>query len=207
MSLSKSGQKLIDQISHRWPNATFNIDQSEKSRSFTVNIESPRESWWLTEQIAAFCKRKSPGYVRLSYLKHNSFVFDASNQGHFWEKITSSEEGIGNYIEVGMSTHGEKDDMPFDIPILSGKALECVPPLFDKLRVSINLNLASSDVYNLACRMKELGFIDGPVLPEGRQRYPHTAIRGMQDYIGLPRSDYDTDLHWLIWNELRISSL
>lgn len=213
--LVPSAKKLLDQIDARWGNrekTDLSINDKRDTRRIVVPHAlggSDGDADWLSGQIAAYCKNKKAGSVRVSTIFSTNEVASGTHPGFFWKWRTWNAD-IGEEIHILFSSHGEKDAMEYDIPILvngeSGIWNE-ETPFYDRLINAIERNDADRSVWNLACRLKELGFIESSVLPEGKQTYPKNAIRMLQDYMGLERTPYNEDLHWKIWGELRLSYL
>jgi hypothetical protein len=112
-------------------------------------------------------------------------------------------------MHISFTTQGQTDATPFNIPILvngKGDVWDGHVPFFDILQDAIKAGAANRATWRLACRLKELGFYEGNVQPEGKQAYPKNAVRAMQDYMGWERRDYDQKTHRAIWKELRISN-
>lgn len=214
--LVAGAQAISDQITSRWPNAKVLPSESNYSASkslaysISVDLNSEDSSFteWLANQIIAFCRYKNAGYVRINSIRYQNMVASGTHSMFFWVWRTCDYD-IGNKIEIDFTTYGETDDTPFSIPILNGKSsdnLVLESPNIDSLLDSIYSQSATKSTFLLARRMKELGFLDENVAPEGKQKYPKNAIRKMQDYMGLERTEYNQDLHWKIWGEMTISS-
>lgn len=211
-----AGADIIkNQITSRWPNANVLSSESNYSASksliYSISIdlksEDDSESEWFADQILAFCKNKNAGYVRIKSLRYKNMVASGTHSMFFWVWRTCDYD-IGNKIEIDFTTYGETDSTPFSIPILNGDDCGDVvqSPDIDSLLDSIYSQSATKSTFLLACRMKELGFLDENIAPIGKQKYPKNAIRKMQDYMGLERTEYNQDLHWKIWGEMTISS-
>lgn len=212
--LVSGAQAIKGQVISRWPNAKVVPIESNSSESksliysisIDLNADNPLDNDWFANQILAFCRYKNAGYVRIKSIRHGNLVASGTHSMFFWIWRTSDYD-IGNQIEIEFSTHGENDSTPFEIPILRGENMisKKKSPHFDLVLDSIYSQSATESVFELACRMKELGFLDENVAPIGKQKYPKNAIRKMQDYMGIERTDYNKELHWKIWNEMSLS--
>lgn len=211
--LIPAAQKLDSQITKRWQSRE-RTDQviltKQDTRELVINKEidgSEGDAEWLANQLLAYCKNRKPGSIRISVIQNDDEIASGNHALYFWV-WRNWKNSIGNNIKVLFDTRGEDDTMEYDIPILvNGQpgVWTGEKPFFDRIINSINTNYADRSVWNLACRMKELGFIEESVLPEGRQKYPKNAIRYLQDYLGLDRTEYNEQLHRLIWGEFRLS--
>lgn len=211
--LVASAQKLLDQINSRWTkreNTDQQISTKQGTREIIIskNLEgSSNDSLWLANQLIAYCKGKKAGSVRISVIYNGDEVASGNHTLYFWS-WRNWKEDVGNNIKVVFSSHGENDPLPYEIPIIiNGQSgvWNGEIPFYDDILRSINTSSADKSVWNLACRLKELGFIEEAVLPEGRQKYPKNAIRQLQDYMGLDRTEYNEKLHRMIWGEFRLS--
>jgi hypothetical protein len=208
-----SSQRLLFQIDSRW---TKRIKSEEElidnrvSKDLTISKDlngSYNDSDWLFNQLIAYCKNKRSGSIRISVIQNSDEIASGNHTLYFWQPRNWKED-VGNNIRVTFNTRGESDSMQYDIPILvNGEPgiWNGEKPFFDRVMSAINTGSADKSVWNLACRLKELGFIEESVLPEGRQKYPKNAIRNLQDYMGIDRTEYNEKLHRLIWGEFRLS--
>ena len=213
LSLVPAAQKLIDQINNRWTSreqSDQEIITKQDTREITISKTlggSSRDPLWLANQLLAYCKGKKAGSVRISVIHNGNEVASGNHTLYFWT-WRNWKEDVGNNIKIIFNSHGDNDPLPYDIPILvngqsgvwSGEI-----PFYDRILGAVNTGSADRSVWNLACRLKELGFIEEAVLPEGRQKYPKNAIRQLQDYMGLDRTEYNEKLHRMIWGEFRLS--
>lgn len=211
--LVPAAKKLVDQINNRWisrEKSDQEIITKQDAREIIVNKNlggSPGDSSWLANQLLAYCKGKRAGSVRISIIQNEDEIASGNHALYFWT-WRNWKEDIGNNIKIIFNSHGENDPLAYDIPILvngqsgvwSGEI-----PFYDRILAAVNTGSADRSVWNLASRLKELGFIEEVVLPEGRQKYPKNAIRQLQDYMGLDRTEYNEKLHRMIWGEFRLS--
>lgn len=201
--------QLLKQINYRWSSREI-MDNELQQRQLVISKNlngSKGDSDWLAKQLAAYCKNKKPGFVRL-YSIENEDQFSSGQHAMFFWTWRDCDNDLNNNIKIIFSTHGENDSMDYWVPILINGQPDIWSkevPFYDTLRTSIQTNATDRNVWNLACKLKELGFIEESVLPEGRQRYPKNAIRLMQDYFGLDRTEYNENLHRFIWGEFKIS--
>lgn len=220
---------MRDQINKRWPNrdkrsdgilgdAAHSARQSDhnpdsKGLVHALDIDedlrgSKNDNIWLADQIIAYARMRRSGSNRLKYVVYENEIASGTYANHFW---TWRGDNYGHeiHMHISFTTQGESDATPFDIPILSdgqGDVWDGHVPFFDILQDAIALGAANKATWRLACRLKELGFYDGQVQPEGKQAYPKNAIRKMQDYMGWERRDYDQKTHRAIWKELKVSN-
>ena len=210
--LVPSAQKLNDQINSRWTKreqGQISIATKQESREIIINKNlngSLRDDIWLTDQLIAYCKNKKPGSVRISIIQDSDRVASGNHTSYWWTLRNWTEDILDN-IKITFAFQTEHDPMSYDIPILNADSdiWSGEVPFFDRIINSINTSSADRSVWNLSCRLKELGFVEEAVLPEGRQKYPKVGIRNLQDYMGLQRTEYNEELHRKIWGEFRIS--
>lgn len=211
--LVPSAQQLYSQIDSRWSSRDkedLKINNKTETREFMINKNlngSDEDAEWLFIQLLAYCKNKKPGSVRISIIQNENEIASGNHSLFFWQR-RNWNDNIGNNIKIVFNTHGEKDSILYDIPILvNGESgvWSKEKPFYDTIVSATFTGAADRSVWNLACRLKELGFIEEAVLPEGRQKYPKNAIRNLQDLLGLQRSEYNESLHRLIWNDFSLS--
>ena len=213
LSLVPAAQKLIDQINNRWASREKSdqeiiTKQDSREISISKNLKgSSGDSLWFANQLLAYCKGKKAGSIRISVIHNGNEVASGNHPLIFWT-WRNWREDVGNNIKVIFNSQGESDSLEYDIPILvNGQSgiWNGEIPFYDRIITAVNTGSADRSVWNLACRLKELGFIEEAVLPEGRQKYPKNAIRQLQDYMGLDRTEYNEKLHRMIWGEFRLS--
>lgn len=220
---------MRDQINKRWPDrdkrsdgilgdaahSARQSDHNPDSRGFVHALDidedlrgSANDNVWLADQIIAYPRMRRSGSNRLKYVVYEEKIASGTYPNHFW---TWRGDNYGHtiHMHISFTTQGESDSTPFDIPILSNGVRgvwDGHAPFFDVLQNAIASGSANKATWRLACRLKELGFYEGSVAPEGIQKYPKNAIRAMQDYMGWERRDYDQKTHRAIWKELKISN-
>jgi hypothetical protein len=220
---------MRDQINRRWPNrdkrsdgvlgdaahAARQSDHNPDSRGYVHALDidedlrgSKDDNVWLADQIIANARMRRSGSNRLKYVVYEDKIASGTHANHFW---TWRGDNYGHtiHMHISFTTQGETDATPFGIPILTngeGGVWDGKAPFFDILQDAIKAGVANKATWRLACRLKELGFYEGSVAPEGRQAYPKNAIRAMQDYMGWERREYDQKTHRAIWKELKISN-
>lgn len=208
-----AAQKLVDQINNRWTKrekTEQDITTKQQTREVVISKDldgSSGDAKWLANQLLAYCKGRKPGSIRLSIVQNGDEIASGNHSLYLWT-WRNWKEDIGNNIKIVFNTQGENDLLEYDVPILvngdsgvwSGEI-----PFYDRIVSAVYAGSADRSVWNLACRLKELGFIEESVLPEGRQKYPKNAIRKLQDYMGMDRSEYNEKLHRMIWGEFRLS--
>ena len=218
---------LRDQINKRWPDRDKRSDGilGDAAHSARISDHNPdsngyvhaldidedlkgskNDNVWLADQIIAYARMRRGGSSRLKYVVYEDQIASGSYEKHFW---TWRGDNFGHqmHMHISFTTHGQEDSTPFNIPILVDGEINIWDkqvPFFDILQDAISANAANKATWRLACRLKELGFYDGKVAPEGIQKYPKNAIRTMQDYMGWTRREYDEKTHRSIWKELRI---
>ena len=213
--LVNGAKTLESQIKSRWPDAKVSAVEEKPVNSkgllYGLDISftgHKNDLPWFSEQFRVYCKDNLPGSVRVKSIRTGNVFASGQNPNYSWVWVTS-ETDIGNSIRVEFSTHGEQEGMEFNVPILRGsdQSWDESSPDIDRLMDSISLNAATRQTFLLSSRLKELGFIEEGVMPEGKQRYPKLGIRKMQDYMGWDRTDYSQELHWNIWYEMKVSDL
>lgn len=218
---------MTSQVNKRWPNRDKRSDgvlgdASHQARPSDHNPSSngfvhaqdidkdfrgsKNDSRWFADQLIAYARLKKPGSVRLKNVVFENQVASGTYADHYWT-WRDGDYGHLSHIHISYSTQGEKDDMKFDIPILNGVdgVWDGNVPFYDVLASAAKSGSSNKATWRLACRLKELGFYEGTVQPEGKQAYPKNAIRAMQDYMGWKRREYDVTTHKAIWKELRLS--
>jgi hypothetical protein len=170
---------------------------------------SKNDNVWLADQIIANARMRRPGSVRLKYLVYENRIASGTYDNHFWTWRNDTSLHHERHMHISFTTQGQNDGMEFSIPILTdgvGGVWDGNVPFYDVLENAISSNAANKATWRLACRLKELGFYDGTVQPEGKQGYPKNAVRKMQDYMGWERRNYDQKVHKTIWKELTLST-
>lgn len=225
--LVAGGVTLRNQIDARWPNRdkrsdgwigdaahqgrTSDHNPDSKGLVHAIDIDedlngSNNDNRWLADQIIANARLGRAGSDRLKYVVYEDKIASGTYPTTFW---TWRGDNYGHtiHMHISFTTKGENDGMDFAVPILTngkGGVWDGVVPFYDVLADNFKTGQATKATWRLACRLKELGFYDGSVQPEGKQAYPKNAVRAMQDYMGWDRRDYDQKVHKAIWKELRI---
>lgn len=218
---------LRKQVDERWPkrdkasdgilgdaaHAARTSDHNPDGRGFVHALDidedfrgSKHDNRWFADQLIAYARMKRAGSDRLKYVVYEDQVASGTYARHFWT-WRGDHYGHKQHIHVSFTKMGENDGMEFNIPILvDGKSgvWDGHVPFFDVLEDSVKTGVANKATWRLACRLKELGFYEGNVAPEGMQKYPKNAVRKMQDYMGWERREYDEKVHRAIWKELTI---
>lgn len=226
--LVAGGETLRDQINRRWVKRDKTSDgwigdlahqarpsdhnPDSKGLVHAIDIDedlrgSKNDNVWLADQIIAYARMKRGGSARLKYVVYEEQIASGTYPSMFWT-WRGDNYGHTAHMHVSFTTQGENDSTPFNIPILTdgvGGVWDGTAPFLDKVQDAIAADAATKATWRLACRLKELGFYAGNVLPEGQQKYPKNAIRAMQDYMGWDRRDYDRKTHKAIWKEICIS--
>lgn len=219
---------LQAQVNKRWPNrdkasdgvkgdaahAARVSDHNPDGRGYVhaVDIDedfrgSKNDNRWFADQLIAYPRGKVGGSARFKNIVYENQVASGTYANHFWT-WRDGNYGHEHHIHISFSNIGENDGKEFNIPILYGQGgvWDGYVPFYDILEDAFRSGAANKATWRLACRLKELGFYDGTVQPEGKQAYPKNAIRKMQDYMGWERRDYDQKLHRAIWKELTLSN-
>jgi hypothetical protein len=220
---------LKSQVDSRWPNrdrasdgikgdsnhADRPSDHNPDSRGLVHAIDidedlrgSRNDNRWLADQMIAYARMRRAGSERFKNIVYENQVASGTYADHYWTWRNGSF-GHEKHIHTSFSTTGQNDGMRFAIPIIDegvGGLWDGVAPYYDVLSNAIASNTSNKATWRLACRLKELGFYDGTVQPEGKQAYPKNAIRKMQDYMGWDRREYDQKVHKSIWKELTLST-
>jgi hypothetical protein len=220
---------LKSQVDSRWPNRdhasdgikgdsdhadrTSDHNPDSKGLVHAIDIDedlrgSKDDNRWLADQMIAYARMRRAGSERFKNIVYENQVASGTYADHYWTWRNGSF-GHEKHIHTSFSTTGQNDGMRFAIPIIDegvGGLWDGVAPYYDVLSNAIASNTSNKATWRLACRLKELGFYDGTVQPEGKQAYPKNAIRKMQDYMGWDRRDYDQKIHKSIWKELTLST-
>ena len=220
---------MRNQINKRWPDRDKRSDgvvgdlahqarpsdHNPDSRGYVhaVDIDedlrgSKNDNIWLADQIIAYARMRRSGSSRLKYVVYEDKIASGTYANHFW---TWRGDSYGHkiHMHVSFTKQGQEDTTEFGIPILTegkGGSWDGKVPFFDILQDAIKVGASNKATWRLACRLKELGFYQGSVAPEGQQPYPKNAIRAMQDYMGWERREYDKKTHKTIWKQLKISN-
>lgn len=227
--LVAGGVTLRNQVNNRWPDrdkrsdgavgdadhAGRNSDHNPDSQGWVHAIDidedlrgSKNDNVWLADQIIAYARMRRGGSARLKYVIYEDRIASGTHANHFWTWRNDNDLDHNFHMHISFTTRGQEDGTEWDIPILQdgrGGVWDGHTPFFDILTDSIAANAANKATWRLACRLKELGFYEGSVQPEGKQGYPKNAIRKMQDYMGWERRNYDEKVHRAIWKELTLS--
>lgn len=221
---------LTNQINKRWPDRQKNddnISSNSKVHSSLINDYNPDSKGathaldidknfsgsqydvnWFSDQLIAYARNKKPGSQRIKNVAFEDNIASGTYPSHYWT-WRNGDYGYFDYIHISFTTAGESDSMQFDIPILvNGEAgmWDGSVPFFDILMNAMRSGASNTATWRLACRLKELGFLEGPVLPDGKQAFPTKAIKNMQDYMGWNRDPYNENIHKTIWKQLKIST-
>lgn len=163
---------------------------------------------WFADQLIAYARTKKPGSQRLKNVVFEDRVASGTYPAHYWT-WRNGDYGHSDHIHVSFTTAGENDGMSFDIPILvngEGGVWDGAVPFYDILMNAMRSGAANTATWRLACRLKELGFLEGSIQPDGKQIFPTKAIKNMQDYMGWSRDPYNEKIHKTIWKQLKISA-
>lgn len=225
--LVDAGETLFDQINDRWPRRDKASDGSvgDTAHQARPSDHNPRhgvvhaididkdlrgsenDNHWLADQLIAYPRMHRAGSGRLLNVVWWDRVASGTYNSQFW---TWRGRGYDHYTHIHVSFTEAADDngAKFDLPIFSGKrgVWDGVVPFYDLLRKSISDKKATKATWRLACRLKELGFYEGDVLPEGEQAYPQKAVSAMQDWMGWEVKPYNSKTHMSIWRELKNST-
>lgn len=205
----KTSDGWIGDLAHQGRPSDHNPDSKGLVHAIDIDEDlkgSKNDNVWLADQIIANARMGRAGSDRLKYVVYEDKISSGTYTATFW---TWRGDNYGHtiHMHISFTTKGENDGMDFTIPILTdGKAgvWDGVVPFYDVLADNAKTGQPTKATWRLACRLKELGFYDGNVQPEGQQAYPKNAVRKMQDYMGWERRDYDQKVHKAIWKELRI---
>jgi len=220
---------MTDQVNKRWPKrdkATDGVvgDSNHAARISDHNPDSKglvhaqdldkdlkgskNDMRWFADQLIAYARGNVGGSARFKNIVFEDQVASGSYSDHNWT-WRDGNYGHFDHIHISYSTKGETDGMAFNIPILygQGNVWDGTAPFYDIVASAAKTGAANKATWRLACRLKELGFYEGTVLPEGKQGYPKNAIRTMQDWMGWTRRDYDVVTHKSIWKEFAISHI
>ena len=217
-SLVAGANVLRSQINNRWASRSKSLDEMVGPHdhkgiyhSIVVDVSglngSKNDARWLVDQLAAYARSRKTANDRLAYLMYDGEVASPTYAKHYW--TWRNTDAPHSSLLVSFTTYFEDDATEFDVPILVNSqpgVWDGNVPFFDTLSDAIALNAPNTATWRLACRLKELGFYEGQVLPDGKQAYPKNAIRKMQDYMGWDRTEYNEQIHRVIWKELKLSS-
>lgn len=224
-SLVAGADTLRDQINKRWPKrdkrsdgakgddahaartSDHNPDRNGIVHAIDIDEDlrgSKNDNLWLADQIIAYARMRRAGYERLKYVIYEDRLASGTYPQHFWTWRFDDKLDHTMHMHISFTTKFEKDGNKFAIPILdrgeSGIWDQYVP-YYDVVVNAMASGAANKATWRLACRLKELGFYEGPVAPEGKQKYPRKAILAMQDYMGWQRVDYNEKIHKSIWKQ------
>jgi hypothetical protein len=225
--LVAGGEVLRDQINKRWPNRDKASDGSKGDSAHATRISdhnpdgkglvhaldvdedlrgSKNDNVWLSDQLIAYARAKKPGSSRLKNIVYENRVASGTYASNFWT-WRNGNYGHDIHMHVSFSTQGEADRMEFQVPILLAKGgqWDGAVPFFDILMNASTNTTPNAATWRLACRLAELGFLEGPAQPNGKQGFPSKAIKNMQDYMGWERIPYNAKIHKTIWKELTLS--
>lgn len=209
MSLSKictNGSIFIEQINNRWSERDKSKDDADNPYilPFSSKLGSTdADAQWLCDQLIAYARNNVKGSNRLSFVSIGNQIASSKYISHKWRWYSQDDD---DNIIIGFSNKNE-NSIPYDIPILfaSGNQWDQVIPFFDDIDSAMQKRSKTTDMYRIACRLSELGFYTGKVLPDGQQGLPVTAIVNMQDFMGLYKQPYNPFVHQELWKELQFS--
>lgn len=205
----KKSDGVLGDPQHAARNSDHNPDSKGCVHAQDIDSDlrgSKHDVRWFADQLTAYARMNRAGSVRFKNIVFQDQVASGTYPDHYWTWRDGSY-GHFSHIHISYSTQGENDGMDFNIPILHGQAgvWDGAVPFYDVLVNAAKTGAANKATWRLACRLKELGFYEGNVLPEGKQAYPKNAVRAMQDYMGWQRREYDQKVHKSIWKELTLS--
>lgn len=227
--LVAGGVTLRNQIDQRWPkrdkasdgwlgdadHLTRISDHNADGRGLVHALDvdedfrgSKNDNRWFADQLVTYARTRKPGSPRLKYVVYEDQIASGTYASTNWE-WRNGDYGHEIHIHTSFTRVGESDGSEFQIPILYGQRnlWDGVAPYYDYLADAEQSGAKNRATWRLACRLAELGFYEGKVLPEGQQAFPSRAIREMQNYMGWDRLDkYAPRTHRAIFRELTLSS-
>lgn len=214
--LVPAGVTLRDQINKRFPKRDKTSDGwiGDASHQARPSDHNPDADGWvhaididedfgaagdnkkLAEQLAAYARDGRKGGERLKYIVYEDQVASGTYANTYWT-FRGSGYGHTHHIHVSFTDAAEKDGKEFDIPILYNGVWDGNVPQFENiLSAQNNPALKNKAAWRLACRLKDLGFYQGDVKPEGEQGYPRKAVEAYQKSLGAePSGNYGLRLH------------
>lgn len=202
--LSSNAKILKDQIDLRWPNRNKDNDKEINPYAFSISKDlGTNDAQWFCDQLIAYARNNIKGSNRLSFVSTGNQIASSKYISHKWRWYSQDDD---DNIVIGFSNKNESS-IPYDVPILfaSGNQWDQVIPFFDDIDSAMQKRSKTTDMYRIACRLSELGFYTGKILPDGQQGLPVTAIVNMQDFMGLYKQPYNPSVHQELWKELRFS--
>jgi hypothetical protein len=227
-SLCAGGKTLVGQVNKRWPKRDHASDGSIGDSAHAARVSdhnpdprteivhatdidkdfkgSPNDTEWFADQLIAYARTKKPGSDRLKNIVWWDQVASGTYHDTFWV-FRGSGYGHMEHIHVSYTTEADKDGSEFDLPILSaqGGIWDKTVPYYDVLHRSMLSGEKNKATWRLACRLAELGFYEGTVLPEGEQGFPVKAVENMQEWMGWKIQPYSIKTHKSIWRELDVT--
>lgn len=138
---------------------------------------APGDNKKFADQLIDYCRQGRKGSERIKYVIYEDRVASGTYEDKFWV-WRGTGFGHTHHIHISFTTVGEKDDSPFDLPILQKGAIwdGIIPKMSEISRSMGDPKVRNKATYRLACRLKDLGFYQGNVQPEGEQGYPLKAV-------------------------------
>lgn len=219
--LVAAGVTLRDQINDRFPKRDKSSDGwiGDSSHQARPSDHNPDAQGWVhaididedfgakgdnrkfADQLIAYARDRRKGSERLKYTVYEDKVASGTYDDTFWV-WRGSGYGHTHHIHVSFTEAAEKDGREFDLPIFyNGQWDGNVPALASVLKAQKDASVKNRAAYRLACRLKDKGFYQGDVRPEGEQGYPRKAVEAFQKSVGAdPTGNYGLSLHKKIFD-------
>jgi hypothetical protein len=227
-TLAKGAITLRDQVNKRWPErdkksdgsigdskhqqrqSDHNPDKNGIVHAIDIDEDfngSKNDNKWFSDQLLAYARKRIKGYNRLKNIVYEDRVASGTYSNQFWV-WRDGHYGHEIHMHVSFTTNADNDATPFDVPILfsKGKQWDGVVPFYDNVEKAMAKKEKTKDTWRIACRLSELGFYEGKVLPEGQQSLPIKALTNMQDFMGWEKEPYNPRVHKRLWREIRFST-
>jgi hypothetical protein len=155
-----------------------------------------REAEALANQLRSYAASGQPGSERLLYVVFNNRIASGTHKDKFWS-WRKGNWGHQHHIHISFTARAQNDGRPFPLPILSDEMWDgIVPPMDSILSASRNPLVRNPAVWRLACRLHDLGYYRGKVLPRGIQGYPRKAVAALQESVsGKSTGNYGPATH------------
>lgn len=218
--LVRAGETLRNQMNARFPKRDKSSDGwiGDSAHQSRPSDHNPDSRGWVhaldidedfgatgdnkkfADQLIAYARDGRKGSERLKYTVYEDKVASGTYSDTYWV-WRGSGYGHTHHIHVSFTDAAENDDRPFDLPIFNPDAVwDGNVPDFANIKAA-EAGATNKAAHRLASRLKDLGFYQGDVQPEGQQGYPVKAIKAYQEFIKVqPTGKYGPRLHRRIFD-------
>lgn len=207
--LVPAGVTLRDQVNKRWPKRDKASDGwigDSAHQSRPRSDHNPDRNGWVhaididedfgvngdnrkfANQLVAYAREQRVGSERLKYVVYEDQVASATYPSTYWT-FRGSGYGHTHHIHVSFTDAAQLSGKEFDLPILYDGLWDGYTPEHSTVRMaSLDPNTKNTATWRVAARLKDKGFYQGEVQPNGQQGYPVKAVEAFQRASGMEPS-------------------